>query len=98
MGRVGPRILLDRSAKKMTQLDLANRLSELNGKLQYSSQISVWENDRYLPTEEHRLLLARALGKPADRYFALSQPDDAEAQAAAERERAKRNHRRNERA
>lgn len=73
--RIGPRIKRDREAKDWSQLDLANALSDVGGP-RYSSRVSIWENSSSLPSESNRLLLAQVLEQPADRYFALSQPDD----------------------
>jgi transcriptional regulator with XRE-family HTH domain len=73
--RVGARIKRDRIAKGWTQLDLANALRDRGGP-SYSSRVSLWETTKSLPSEDHRLLLADVLDQPAERYFALFQPDD----------------------
>jgi len=73
--RVGPRIKRDREARGWSQLKLANAMRDAGGS-GYSSQISLWENSRSLPSEPNRLLLAKVLEKPPDRYFTISQPDD----------------------
>jgi transcriptional regulator with XRE-family HTH domain len=80
--RVGPRIRRDRLAKGWTQQDLVDALAAAGGP-RYSTRISLWETRSSLPSEQHRLLLARVLDVPADRYFALSQPDDATNDSAA---------------
>jgi transcriptional regulator with XRE-family HTH domain len=69
--RVGIRIRRAREAKDWTQLQLANALPGER----YSSQISVWENGRAMPSLQNLEALARALEVPIEAFFTDPPPE-----------------------
>jgi ribosome-binding protein aMBF1 (putative translation factor) len=63
--RVGLRIRRERQARGWTQLQLANAMVGEH----YSSQISVWERGRAMPSIANLETLADALGVPVETFF-----------------------------